>query len=87
MPPRRARGRHRRPRATGGPAYLSAVALVALAILGLNAPGTSDARQVSATAAGALAPHASQAPAPLLLQLCDVLRAQVSILTVPAPAA
>lgn len=65
MPPRRARGRHRRPRATGGPAYLSAVALVALAILGLNAPGTSDARQVSATAAGALAVGGPVAVPPL----------------------
>ncbi|MGH8938063.1 MAG: hypothetical protein ACRDV2_01800, partial [Actinomycetes bacterium] len=58
MPPRRptrgrpnARGRHRRPKHTGGPAYVTAATLAAFTVSGMNVPGAiGDARQASSSA-------------------------------------
>lgn len=51
MPPRRpTRGRHRRPKNTGGPAYVTAATLAAFTVSGMNVPGAiGDARQASSS--------------------------------------
>ena len=50
MPPRRPRGRHRRPKNTGGPAYLTAATIAAFTVGGINMPGANgDARQAAST--------------------------------------
>jgi murein DD-endopeptidase MepM/ murein hydrolase activator NlpD len=50
VPPRRSRGRHRRPKNTGGPAYVTAATLAAFAVSGMNVPGAiGDARQASSS--------------------------------------
>lgn len=61
MPPRRpARGRHRRPKDHGGPAYLTAATLTAFTVGGMNVPNAlSDARQASNTSVAAAATTAS----------------------------
>jgi murein DD-endopeptidase MepM/ murein hydrolase activator NlpD len=56
VPPRRSRGRHRRPKNTGGPAYVTAATLAAFAVSGMNVPGAiGDARQASSTTPSAAA--------------------------------
>ena len=56
MPPRRSRGRHRRPKNTGGPAYVTAATLAAFAVSGMNVPGAiGDARQASSSTPAAAA--------------------------------
>ena len=56
MPPRRSRGRHRRPKNTGGPAYVTAATLAAFAVSGMNVPGAiGDARQASTSTPAAAA--------------------------------
>lgn len=61
MPPRRpARGRHRRPKNHGGPAYLTAATLTAFTVGGMNMPNAlGDARQASNTTVAAAATTAS----------------------------
>ena len=50
MPPRRSSGRHRRPKNTGGPAYVTAATLAAFTVSGMNVPGAiGDARQASSS--------------------------------------
>ena len=50
MPPRRSRGRHRRPKNTGGPAYVTAATLAAFTVSGMNVPGAiGDARQAASS--------------------------------------
>jgi murein DD-endopeptidase MepM/ murein hydrolase activator NlpD len=55
VPPRRPnRGRHRRPKNTGGPAYITAATLAAFTVSGMNVPGAiGDARQASSTSPAA----------------------------------
>ena len=49
MPPRRdTRGRHRRPKSSGAPAYLTAATLAAFAVGGVNVPGAIGASRGSA---------------------------------------
>ena len=56
VPPRRPRGRHRRPKNTGGPAYVTAATLAAFTVSGINVPGAiSDARQASSSTPAASA--------------------------------
>jgi murein DD-endopeptidase MepM/ murein hydrolase activator NlpD len=56
VPPRRSRGRHRRPKNTGGPAYVTAATLAAFAVSGMNVPGAiGDARQASTSTPAAAA--------------------------------
>lgn len=56
MPPRRSSGRHRRPKNTGGPAYVTAATLAAFAVSGMNVPGAiGDARQASTSTPAAAA--------------------------------
>ena len=61
MPPRRpTRGRHRRPKNTGGPAYVTAATLAAFTVSGMNVPGAiGDARQAASSAPS---PAATTAP-------------------------
>ena len=51
MPPRRStRGRHRRPKNTGAPAYVTAATLAAFTVSGMNVPGAiGDVRQAAST--------------------------------------
>ena len=50
MPPRRSRGRHRRPKNTGGPAYLTAATLAAFTVSGFNVPGAiGDVRKAASS--------------------------------------
>lgn len=79
MPPRRQRGRHRRPKNTGGPAYLTAATLAAFTVGGVNVPeAIGDARQASVTGSPATAsekrPSAEMAIA--AAQLRETLAAQ-----------
>jgi murein DD-endopeptidase MepM/ murein hydrolase activator NlpD len=57
VPPRRpSRGRHRRPKNTGGPAYVTAATLAAFTVSGMNVPGAiGDVRQASSSSAPAAA--------------------------------
>lgn len=57
MPPRRpTSGRHRRPKNTGGPAYVTAATLAAFTVSGMNVPGAiGDARQAASSAPAAAA--------------------------------
>lgn len=57
MPPRRpTRGRHRRPKNTGGPAYVTAATLAAFTVSGMNVPGAiGDARQAASSGPAAAA--------------------------------
>ena len=43
MPPRRARGRHRKPKQNSGPAYVTAATLAAFTVSGINVPGAIGA--------------------------------------------
>jgi murein DD-endopeptidase MepM/ murein hydrolase activator NlpD len=79
VPPRRpTRGRHRRPKNTGGPAYVTAATLAAFAASGMNVPGAiGDVRQASSSTP---ANSATDAPAQRLaisaVQLRDTLAEQ-----------
>lgn len=61
MPPRRpTRGRHRKPKNTGGPAYVTAATLAAFTVSGMNVPDAiGDARAASASST---TPVAAQPP-------------------------
>ena len=60
---RHARGRHRRPKNHGGPAYLTAATLTAFTVGGVNVPNAlGDARQASNTSVAAAATTSAQAP-------------------------
>ena len=50
MPPRRSSGRHRRPKHTGGPAYVTAATLAAFTVSGMNVPhAIGHARQAASS--------------------------------------
>lgn len=79
MPPRRpTRGRHRRPKTTGGPAYVTAATLAAFTVGGMNVPGAiGDARQASSSApARSAAADSSQRVTISAVQLRDTLAEQ-----------
>lgn len=81
MPPRRpTRGRHRRPKNTGGPAYITAATLAAFTVSGINVPGAiGDARQASSSSTPAAAPTgAVQRSSISAVQLRDTLAEQQS---------
>jgi murein DD-endopeptidase MepM/ murein hydrolase activator NlpD len=81
VPPRRqSSGRHRRPKNTFGPAYLTAATLAAFTVSGVNVPNAiGDARQASSTTTPEVAQPAS-ATAPRVtvsaVQLRDTLAKQ-----------
>lgn len=74
MPPRRhTRGRHRRPRNTSGPAYVTAATLAAFTVSGLNVPNAiGDARTASSTA-----PVAPETAAPAQPERVGISAAQL----------
>lgn len=79
MPPRRQRGRHRRPKNTGGPAYLTAATLAAFTVSGVNVPeAIGDARQASVAGSPATASEkrSSAEMAIAAAQLRETLAAQ-----------
>ena len=56
MPPRRSsRGRHRKPPSTSGPAYVTAAALAAFAVSGINVPGAIGAASTDLSTTGSSA--------------------------------
>jgi len=60
VPPRRpTSGRHRRPKNTGAPAYLTAATLAAFAVGGVNVPGAIGASRGADGSTGALEPVAA----------------------------
>ncbi|MBA2769494.1 MAG: M23 family metallopeptidase [Sporichthyaceae bacterium] len=71
MPPRRhARGRHRRPKNTGGPAYVTAATLAAFTVSGINVPDAiGDARQAASSTSTA---QTSSTDAPQRVQISAV---------------
>ena len=78
MPPRRSRGRHRRPKHTGGPAYVTAATLAAFTVSGMNVPGAiGDARQAASSTPTAAATTAEGARTTFAaVQLRNTLAAQ-----------
>lgn len=74
MPPRRhTRGRHRRPRSTSGPAYVTAATLAAFTVSGLNVPNAiGDARTASSTT-----PAAPETTAPAQPERVDISAAEL----------
>ena len=53
MPPRRNGGRHRKPKQSSGPAYVTAATLAAFTVSGLNVPGAIGAAHESGTGTAA----------------------------------
>jgi murein DD-endopeptidase MepM/ murein hydrolase activator NlpD len=79
VPPRRpTRGRHRRPKNTGGPAYVTAATLAAFAVSGMNVPGAiGDARQAASSTPAAAAADSTSATATIsAVQLRNTLAEQ-----------
>jgi murein DD-endopeptidase MepM/ murein hydrolase activator NlpD len=78
VPPRRSRGRHRRPKHTGGPAYVTAATLAAFTVSGMNVPGAiGDARQAASSTPTATATTADGARTTFAaVQLRNTLAAQ-----------
>ena len=75
MPPRRdTRGRHRRPKSSGAPAYLTAATLAAFAVGGVNVPGAIGASRDS----GRMDPVASTTDSKPPVVPAAVLRARVA---------
>ena len=79
MPPRRpTRGRHRKPKNTGGPAYVTAATLAAFTVSGMNVPDAiGDARQASSSSATVAAQTPNQQQLSIAAsQLRETLAAQ-----------
>jgi len=75
VPPRRdTRGRHRRPKSSGAPAYLTAATLAAFAVGGVNVPGAIGASRGSA----GMEPVASTTDAKRNAVSASALRARVA---------
>ena len=77
MPPRRpAGGRHRRPKNTGAPAYLTAATLAAFTISGVNVPGAIGSSRDTETTPVASNQDQGDSSALMALELRDRLHAQ-----------
>jgi murein DD-endopeptidase MepM/ murein hydrolase activator NlpD len=78
VPPRRSRGRHRRPKNTAGPAYVTAATLAAFTVSGMNVPGAiGDARQATSSTPAASAATSAEARSTFAaVQLRNTLAAQ-----------
>jgi murein DD-endopeptidase MepM/ murein hydrolase activator NlpD len=79
VPPRRPRGRHRRPKNTGAPAYLTAATVAAFAVSGVNVPnaiGDSGETDRTTPVAYTLDPDAVRQPAVTAVELRKRIAAQ-----------